>query len=370
MKTSWAGAKGSPATLLFQAVILLAVLINGCDGRRNYLKDSRFDGPGPVSSAWSLEGGGEIRKTAEGALLYSDGDSAPFLFQGVSSGRFGKQRVFTLSAWVYSDAPDSAYLEFSNRRGIDIRSDPHPGDASWRLMKLTARAPEDSAYAEFRIRLYKAGSLTIREASLSPGSASTLEGRPPSAVNLGANTAKWAAAAALAASAIAAAFAFRKYRDNAGARVLEACVLLVILSNMMLVLGKSSNASATSGAAWGTVSVWLIYRASKTLLKAKDTKKAFTLRTLAISLAALSAAGAAGTVYALKNGDHKAAGKAAGFSFILFLASALALTAERLLLSWRTRAKEAAKAAGKTATGWEGHPLETAEAGNKSDGAF
>ena len=358
---------------LFVSLALASLLISGCNAGKNLLENSRFEDADPISSGWSLEGGGSVKKTADGAVLRAEGDSTPFIYQGVSAKVFGKERLFTLSAWVSSDTPDSAYLEFSNRQGADIRSEAHPGDGSWRLLKLTARAPEGSQKVEFRIRLYRGGSLSIREASFSAGAASTLEKRSLDGIVLGASWAKWALEAALIIAALSAAAVFMPYRDREEARVFEGFLLLLILSNIMLVAGKSFNAGAASNAAWVLLSLWLIRRALQGAFKRKKRgNDASFMKRVPSAFAALCLFATVAIVYALKNGDVKGAEKAANFAYLLFLTTAAALALEKTLSkAWEAlrSGKEGARTRRKPEMEEE-TLLEMAEAGKKGDGVL
>ena len=209
--------------------------------------------------------------------------------------------------------------------------------------------------------------------SFSAGAASTLEKRSLDGIVLGASWAKWALEAALIIAALSAAAVFMPYRDREEARVFEGFLLLLILSNIMLVAGKSFNAGAASNAAWVLLSLWLIRRALQGALKRKKRgNDASFMKRVPSAFAALCLFATVAIVYALKNGDVKGAEKAANFAYLLFLTTAAALALEKTLSkAWEAlrSGKEGARTRRKPEMEEE-TLLEMAEAGKKGDGVL
>lgn len=280
------------------------------------------DGEGATPGGWVLEGDAAVEPTDDGLALRSTGGT-PFLFQQVPVDRRLKGSMATLSAWVRSEVTEGAYVEFSNRKGMDVRSKAHPGDGLWHRLELTVRVPAEDDVAEFRLRHYRGGTTYIREASLVPGSRS-LMGRNPTAAVDGGPRAIWFVFIGLLALLVP--FYFRRRRYMAHARLLEAGLTLLVISNLLLLVSRPEVSAVTSNIAWGlTASASLVFAVSVLGAGGASLFRRPGAVYVTVFLAVLAV-----LLYELSTGSVSGAEDAAKTLFALVVAEAVVMTARRV----------------------------------------
>ncbi|MEK7773105.1 MAG: hypothetical protein AAB307_02055, partial [Deltaproteobacteria bacterium] len=144
--------------------VAVMCLLCGCNERDNLLKNANFHKWKDLPEGWSIEGDATVKKAgANGVELYSKAGGAPFLYQRIKLNRGVRGRPLTLAAWVKSDSPGGAVIEYSDRLGNDFKSVAHPGDGQWRLLSVAVRVSETLETVEFRIRNYRAGATFAKD---------------------------------------------------------------------------------------------------------------------------------------------------------------------------------------------------------------
>lgn len=260
-----------PCPLLKALVLVLTmILLAGASSparASDLLKNPGLDvWEGGVPEGWSGEGGGAIEKAGPeggGALRFeSSGGGAPFIFQKLQARARYRGSLMTFSAWVKTDSPESAYLEFSNRAGMDVSSEPHPGDGLWHRLEVTAKVPAREGAVEWRIRNYAPGVTYVKGAELTTGAGTPAAGEAAGLVMGGEGGALWLASLG-ALMAVTVVF-FRRRRGTIEARLVEAALLLLIISNAMLILKNGGYAAVTANLAWAAfVAAAAVFAASR-----------------------------------------------------------------------------------------------------------
>lgn len=191
-----------------------------------------------------------------------------------------------------------------------MRSKAHPGDGLWHRLELTVRIPAVDEMAEFRLRNYRGGATYIREASLAPGSRSAVSHSPTAAVD-GGPRALWFVP--MAALALMVPVYFRRRRTMIHARLAEAGLTLIVISNIMLLTSRPEASAAASNIAWALASVASLVFA----LAVFGGRAATVLRTPGVVYSAVFIAVLAVLLYELAVGSVAGAGDAAAVLFAL-----------------------------------------------------
>lgn len=306
-------------------LVALVSIIWGCAGDEALLKDPRFEGLGK-EKVWSVEGDGVFKKSAEGIELRS-GQGAPFVYQQVRVTKKLRGGMISLAAWVKADVSDAIVVEFSNRLGTDEKSEAHPGDGQWRLLKLTARVPENSDIIEFRVRGYKRSAAFIKDVSMTTGSFTKAE-RDAGAVELSGLSRAAAVAFLLLLSAMTV-WKMRSRNESLHMRLLWAFLLLIFLANLMLILRPRAAEVASNIA-------WVIFALSAILyMRSKVGFGGLFKRTSpGALLAAASVCAVFVTANSLMAGAEGFAGKTAKAAYLLMISSALAHFIQRLYIKF------------------------------------
>lgn len=304
----------------------LLLSLNGCSEEGNILKDPKFEKwKGGELSEWKLEGEGTLIKTETGAELISKGDSTPFIYQQISVKRRYKGMLLTLAAWVKTKSPESVYIELSDRQGHDSKSDAHSGDGEWHLLKLTARVPETSETIELRVRNFKPSDTFVKEASISTGTVASIDRENIPRVSV---SGAYKIAGIFASTVLMVlTFVFFKARKDIKVKVIEAFILLVILSNIMLMAGKPINSAITANIAWGLLALaFIVYIISRVHFKPSFSflkrPGAFCVAVSVISLIL--------TLNAIRGGSVSKAEKAAKAAYLSMLAGAVSISARKV----------------------------------------
>lgn len=304
-------------------LFLLVVFSLGCAREEGLLKNPGFKALDNVIMDWSVEGDGSLEKAAGGGIKLIATTGAPFLYQQTVAKKRHRGSSLSLGAWVQTDQPDSVFIEFSNRLGIDERSETHPGDGKWHLMTLTARPPEASKMLEFRLRVSKPGTAFIKDASMSPGMRVALDGAGP---GLDAPVIMiFMADGTLLALMFGLIVRFQRLQDTAENRILEVFAMLSLLSAMVLILGRTSNASVVSNIAWAAGCIGglvFIGRGLKKSLIALLPGVGALISGATVILLVI-------TIVSLRDGSLAAAGKSSLLAYILFISSLVAIPVYR-----------------------------------------
>lgn len=310
-----------PAVLLVFSLILFSL---GCAREEGLLRNPGFKVSDNVIKEWSVEGEGSIERAAGGGIRLVAMTGSPFLYQQATAKKRHKGSSLSLGAWVRTDQPDSVFIEFSNRLGIDARSETHPGDGKWHLMTVTARVPEASQMLEFRLRVSKPGTAFIKDASMSPGMTATIDGAGPgldAPVFL-----TFLADGTLLVLLFGVVARFREFRDNSTNRFFEVFVMLAILSAMVLILGRTSNATVVSNIAWAAGCAGGIIFIIRGLEKPLVTR----LPGAGVLISGATAMLLIITILSLRDGALAAAGRSSLLTYLLFISSLAAIPVYRM----------------------------------------
>lgn len=306
------------AFLLF-FFLLAALFISGCAEETNLLRNPRFEAWKGLPEGWVFEGPGSVRHAEDiGAEILSD-DGAPFLYQKITVGSRYKGKPMTFSAWVRTDVEGSIVVEFSDRKGQDIKSSAHPGDGQWRLLSVTVNLPSSSDEVELRLRNYKKGSAFVKEAAATPGNESSLA-MPVKPADRAAASYKEAALLVLIAAWLS--IIFKRRGAPYPGRLMETSAMLLAVSAALCFINKGFHAGLSHKLGWG---VFVSGIGSFALLKAgKEGREALAsfYKRPGSSLISLSLLMLVLVVFELRSGDVNGAGGYARASYILMLAGA------------------------------------------------
>lgn len=310
-----------PSILLIFSLVIFSW---GCAREEGLLKNPDFKVSDNVIKEWSVEGEGSFEKAADGGIKLIALTGSPFLYQQAEAKKRHKGSSLSLGAWVRTDQPDSVFIEFSNRLGIDARSETHPGDGKWHLMTVTARVPEASQMLEFRLRVSKPGAAFIKDASMSPGMTAAIDGAGPgldAPVFL-----TFLADGTLLALMFGLVARFRELHDTTLNRFFEVFVMLAILSAMVLILGRTSNASVVSNIAWAAGC------AGGILFIIRGLEKPFVARLpgVGVLISGATAMVLIITIISLRDGALAAAGRSSLAAYLLFISSLAAIPVYRV----------------------------------------
>lgn len=310
-----------PAISLVFSLIFFSL---GCAREDGLLKNPGFQVSDNTIKNWHIEGEGSFEKAADGGIRLVAMTGSPFLYQQATAKKRHKGSSLSLGAWVRTDQPDSVFIEFSNRLGIDAKSETHPGDGKWHLMTVTARVPEASKILEFRLRVSKPGAAFIKDASMSPGMTASIDGAGPgldAPVFL-----TFLSDGTLLVLLFGVAARFRELRDTATNRFFEVFVLLMILSAMVLILGRTSNATVVSNIAWAAGCAGGIIFIIRGLEKPLLTR----LPGIGVLISGATTVLLIITIISLRDGSLAAAGRASLAAYLLFISSLAAIPAYRI----------------------------------------
>ncbi len=166
------------------AVLCMLAIAGGCSKfeGENLLENGDFtlwNGSASMPAGWSVEGNNitveksdvvvdETGMTSIVVRYSSDGFAfgSPFLFQSIKDIKDLRGREIVLGAWVKTSTPDAVAIEYSDRAGIDVRSDFHPGDGKWRRLTLKYLLPDRAISAEYRLRFYAPAEALVGNVSL------------------------------------------------------------------------------------------------------------------------------------------------------------------------------------------------------------
>lgn len=301
--------------------MLITMLLGSCGNQSNLLKNADFEkwkDSAPID--WKMEGEGSVKRSeGNGAELTTVNAGTPFLFQSIEVKRRYKGTQVTLAAWVKTNITGNTVVEFSDRAGHDSKSEPHPGDGQWHLLQTTVRVPETAEHVEFRVRNYKQGSSLIRETSMSSGT------EPLIAKSLGGQKNGNDIIKGLSALIMFMLLGFilnifRNRRERLWMRSLEAVLLMAVLSNLMLVLGRPVNAEVTAGIVWGGAALLLgSYILSNLLKLAKAESILNLLKMPFVPFGALFIITIFLLISSLKSGSILSAEKAARGAYVLMI---------------------------------------------------
>lgn len=313
-----------PFLLLF---LSLLVFSGGCAREEGLLKNPGFKATDKSIKDWSVEGNGSLEKDPGGGARFVSAAGAPFVYQQAEAKKRHKGSSISLGAWVRTDLPDSVFIEFSNRLGIDARSEMHPGDGKWRLMMVSTRVPEASQMLEFRLRVSKAGVVFIKDASMSPGMTVPIEGGGPGLD--GPVFMAILAEGAVLALILGIVVRFQRRHDTVENRIIEVFAILCCLTAMVLILGKTSNASVAANIAWATgCAGGLLF------IKRVIEKSAFTrMPGLGAIISGAAVISLLVALASLRDGSVAAAGKSALLAYIIFISSFAVIPAYRLYMT-------------------------------------
>lgn len=307
------------------AVLAVIFVISGCSEQGNILKNPGFEKWNGVPEGWSLEGAGAVKKMTGGAGLSSGGPDTPFLYQQLPLKKRLAGKHITFAGWVRSDVPGAAFLEYSDRKGTDIRSLPHPGDGEWHYLKLNARVGGTPGVAEFRFRNYGQGTNFIKEPVVSFGAVSA-----DSAPGAAASTAlKWTVFAALGMVFIAVLFAGKKGREI-HKRLFRAFLAFILLSSMSLILSRNIDAAAASTAALVCLAAFFAAIAVKVFRDKRGAVPVF-LRRIDVLIISVSILFAALAVNSIRNGAVREAERNARWAYALFVTGGAVITVSKLV---------------------------------------
>ncbi|MEK6758995.1 MAG: hypothetical protein AABY51_04420 [Deltaproteobacteria bacterium] len=310
-----------PAMLL---VFSLVIFSWGCAREEGLLKNPGFKVSDNTIKDWAIEGEGSFERAADGGIKLVALTGSPFLYQQAPAKKRHKGSSLSLGAWVRTDQPDSVFIEFSNRLGIDARSETHPGDGKWHLMTVTSRVPEASQMLEFRLRISKPGAAFIKDASMSPGMTALIDGAGPgldAPVFL-----TFLADGTLLALMFGLVARFREFSDTATNRIFEAFVMLAILSAMVLVLGRTSNATVVSNIAWAAGCAGGIVF----IIRGLEKPLAARLPSVGVLISGATAMLLIIVIISLRDGALATAGRSALAAYILFISSLAAIPVYRM----------------------------------------
>lgn len=331
----------------WKAVFALAafalLLAGGCStDQSNFLKNPKFEKWNGGPEGWFLEGEATVAKTGSGAELKSGGTATPFLYQTFEIKRRYRGSAITLAAWVKTNLAESAVIEFSDRKGHDSRSGAHPGDGEWRLLTLTVKVPDSPGNIEFRFRNYKAGSSFIREASMSTGEGPLIAKRTGELSAAGGYRAGgYILIFALLSAEV---FFFKKVSSLPYARFCEAFLVLLTLSALMLIAGRSVNAGVTANIAWAVVLLVLLQRLFKKLdpVPVKNALTKLFKKPGSVFISA-SLVLVAATVNALHNGSVREAEMTARGAYILMLLGGASIAVRMVFNRFRAQEYESVR---------------------------
>ncbi len=315
---------------LFMVCAALMFLLGGCMEQENLLKNAGFQKWKDIPEGWSIEGDATVKKAGEnGVELYSKTEGGPFLYQSIKPRRGNRGRPVTLAAWVKADTPGGAVIEYSDRKGNDLKSPAHPGDGQWRLLKVTVRPPETPDPFEFRIRNYRSGIIFAKDPQVTRRSViSDGEGAVPGYDLSGAF--KTAGVIALSGLIVATIVYSSRMKAAPWAGPLKAFIILVILADMMLILQRPMNSVVTSNIAWA-VFIILAARLAISRLRGRTWLKWGRVARPETILIMLSVFFAVLTVYAVRAGSLSEAEKDAGRAFAAMMAGAGVIAFSRLV---------------------------------------
>lgn len=302
------------------------LFLYGFRGNKNLLQDPRLEALND-NGIWGTEGAGKVEKARTAGMLLEAGTDA-FVFQRIALKKKLKGQALTISAWVNSDIPGSAFIELSDRKGADLRSATHPGDGRWRLLKLTAEAPKEAEPLEFRFRVVK-GRAYIKEASFEKGLTSSLD--PGTGFLPGLETLyKLTGLIAFSAFICVTVFYFRS--SNAFfLKTIEAALILLASSAAMLMLERPFNASVTSNIAWTLLAASLfIYAGSRSGTHADKSFLFEVFKRPGSVLTAFTIVMLMVSVNALRNNAVREAELAGRAAYLFFIGAAVSITAQRV----------------------------------------
>lgn len=324
-----AGRLKRRALFLICAAALISLLA-GCMEQDNLLHNADFRKWKETPEGWSIEGDATIKKAgASGVELHSRSGGAPFLYQRIKSGRGNRGMPATLAAWVKADAPGGAVIEYSDRKGNDFKSEAHPGDGQWRLLKVTVRPPETPDPFEFRIRSYRGGIIFAKDPIVTRKFVSSdKEGAVPGHDLSGAYGT--AGVIALSGLIVATLLYFRRTKATAATRLLKAFIILVILSDMMLILRRPLNSEVTSNIAWALFIILAACLAVSRIREAGGWRWGGVARPEAV-LIMLSVFFAVIAVYSIRSGLKAEAERYAGRAFAAMMIGAGVIAFSRLV---------------------------------------
>ena len=305
------------------ALLVLLALLSGCTEEKNLLSNANFQKWAGGPEKWHVEGDGAVKRTKDGAELTTTVSSSGFLYQRITAKRRHRGATIILAALVRSDTPDSAVIEFSDRRGTDRKSEAHPGYGQWRLMQLTVKVPEESENLEFRLRNYKGGVTSIKEAVMGSGAAVIDDKASIGVVHKGTGY-RLFGMEVLTGLLLVTVVYFRRLEKRWHILSLEVSLVLLIAANMMLVADKVAYAAVTSTVACVTLASVALWYAAKKKVFTFDARAAarFIARPGAFFIV-LSALALFVCVYALANRDILLANKASRFAFWFMITGAL-----------------------------------------------
>ncbi len=313
----------NPVVLL---LFSLAVLSGGCAREESLLENPGFKASDKGIKDWSIEGEGSLEKAADGGGVFVALTGAPFVYQQADAKKRHKGSSLSLGAWVRTDLPDSVFIEFSNRLGIDAASETHPGDGKWHLMTVTARVPDASRLLEFRLRLSRPGVAYIKDASMAPGMTVPTDGAGPGIE--GPVFMAFLAEGASLALLLGLVVRFQRHSDTVENRIFEVFVILSFLSAMVLILGKSFNASVVANIAWAAGCAYgllFIIRGLERPVFSRLPGPGALISAATLILLII-------TIVSLRDGSVARAEKSARLAYIFFISSAVAIPAYRLFM--------------------------------------
>lgn len=284
------------------------------------ISDGSFTRPVGGKGGWSTENADVARAGGAGIMVGSAAKG--FIYQRVERAAHGSAAVVA-SAWVYSSTPGTAFLELSDRKGTDIKGAPHPGDGRWRLLELEAGPLSWPDGVEFRVVTIGAQAY-VKDASFLPAN---IYSRRRSLEMPGADGFKrLLAVIVVPLFASAGALAADNLRQGIGPRLLAASFALLSVSATMLAIGEPQKAAlaANIGVALGSTVLiigWAgggAYRAMTPLFRFPGSIP------IGLSIAMLPA-----VVACIAAGAKKEAELAAKASYLLFVAGAVSIAAQR-----------------------------------------
>jgi len=310
--------------------VAVMCLLCGCARRDNFLENANFQKWKNMPEGWSLEGEATVKKAgANGVELYSKAGGTPFLYQRIKLGRGNRGRPLTLAAWVKSDSPGGAVIEYSDRKGNDVKSGAHPGDGEWRLLKVIVRAPETLDTVEFRIRNYRAGATSVKDPQVTTRSVMSDDQGAVAGYDF-AGAYRTSGIIALSGLILATIIYFRQTKATANTGLMEAFIILVMLADMMLMLQRPLNSEVTSNMAWAVFVILAARLAMSRFKKTGGWKRGRIIKPKAI-LIMLSIFFAVLAVNAIRSGSQADAEKNAGRAFAAMMLGAGVIAFSKLI---------------------------------------
>ena len=325
----------------FVILSLSLLILCGCEGNKNLIDNSGFEVWTDMPFGWSVEGDCEVTRVEGGGVLFkAKDDGAPFLYQGVEPRSYHRGNLITLASWVKSSVPRSVVVEFSDRKGTDIKSQPHPGDGRWHLLSVTLRVPHDAEVLEMRLRSYRPGTALFREAAMTVGTGTILKGGRAGVFSLeGVYTE--IGIVVLVVLAIVTVRYLDRWQHLWVGRALRTFFILVFMANGMQMLGKEENAIVTSIVAWSVFGIlmFVVFINRRESIFEAGMIHGFLKRPW-IPFIALSLFGVIFTVIFLSIGSVHLAEKSAGIAYAGMLGGAIATGIKKYLSTDKKRSSE------------------------------